>query len=111
MSGTDALESGAPCARAAPTFAATSHAQSARATIIALALLAVARRSTAIGVLPLTAFATAAAYTLFAVVYRMNPDYLMLLFTDDMGKKMLVGGIVSQLFGALMIRKIVNIRV
>jgi len=48
---------------------------------------------------------------LFAVVYRMNPDYLMLLFTDDLGKKMLVAGIVSQLFGALMIRKIVNIRV
>lgn len=48
---------------------------------------------------------------LFAVVYRMNPDYLMLLFTDPLGKKMLVAGIVSQLFGALMIRKIVNIRV
>lgn len=48
---------------------------------------------------------------LFVVVYRMNPDYLMLLFTDDMGKKMLVGGVISQLFGALAIRKIVNIRV
>jgi tight adherence protein B len=48
---------------------------------------------------------------LFAVVYRMNPDYLMLLFTDPMGKKMLVGGVVMQLFGALVIRKIVNIRV
>src|SRR5262245_7901995 len=48
---------------------------------------------------------------LFAVVYKMNPDYLMLLFTDPLGKKMLVGGIVTQLFGALMIRKIVNIRV
>ena len=48
---------------------------------------------------------------LFAVVYRMNPDYLMLLFTDNLGKKMLVGGIISQLLGALMIRKIVNIRV
>jgi tight adherence protein B len=48
---------------------------------------------------------------LFAVVYKMNPDYLMLLFTDPMGKKMLVGGIVSQLLGALLIRKIVNIRV
>ena len=48
---------------------------------------------------------------LFVVVYRMNPDYLMLLFTDDMGKKMLVGGIVMQLLGALVIRKIVNIRV
>jgi tight adherence protein B len=48
---------------------------------------------------------------LFAVVYRMNPDYLMLLFTDELGKKMLVAGVLSQLFGALMIRKIVNIRV
>jgi tight adherence protein B len=48
---------------------------------------------------------------LFAVVYRMNPDYLMLLFTDDLGKKMLVGGIISQLLGALLIRKIVTIRV
>jgi tight adherence protein B len=48
---------------------------------------------------------------LFAVVYRMNPDYLMLLFTDDFGKKMLVGGVISQLLGALAIPKIVNIRV
>jgi tight adherence protein B len=48
---------------------------------------------------------------LFVVVYKMNPDYLMLLFTDPMGKKMLIGGIVSQLLGALLIRKIVNIRV
>lgn len=48
---------------------------------------------------------------LFAVVYKMNPDYLMLLFTDPMGKKMLIGGVVSQLLGALLIRKIVNIRV
>jgi tight adherence protein B len=48
---------------------------------------------------------------LFAVVYHMNPEYLMLLFTDDMGKKMLVIGVLMQLFGALAIRKIVNIRV
>jgi tight adherence protein B len=48
---------------------------------------------------------------LFAVVYKMNPDYLMLLFTDPLGKKMLAGGIITQLLGALMIRKIVNIRV
>ena len=48
---------------------------------------------------------------LFVMVYRMNPDYLKLLFTDEMGKKMLVGGVVMQLFGALVIRKIVNIRV
>lgn len=48
---------------------------------------------------------------LFVTVYRMNPEYLMLLFTDDLGKKMLIAGIVSQLIGALVIRKIVNIRV
>jgi tight adherence protein B len=48
---------------------------------------------------------------LFVTVYRMNPDYLMLLFTDEMGRKMLIGGIVMQLIGALVIRKIVNIRV
>jgi tight adherence protein B len=48
---------------------------------------------------------------LFVAVYRMNPDYLMLLFTDPLGKKMLIGGILMQLFGALVIRKIVNIRV
>jgi tight adherence protein B len=48
---------------------------------------------------------------LFAVVYKMNPDYLMLLFTDPLGKKMLVGGVLTQIFGALVIRKIVNIRV
>jgi len=48
---------------------------------------------------------------LFVTVYRMNPDYLMLLFTDDLGKKMLVGGLVMQLLGAVVIRKIVNIRI
>ncbi len=48
---------------------------------------------------------------LFVTVYRMNPDYLMLLFTDDLGKKMLIGGVISQLVGALVIRKIINIRV
>jgi tight adherence protein B len=48
---------------------------------------------------------------LFVVVYRMNPEYISLLFTDDLGKKMLIVGVVMQLFGALVIRKIVNIRV
>ncbi len=48
---------------------------------------------------------------LFITVYRMNPDYMMPLFTDDMGKQMLVGGIVSQLLGAVVINKIINIRI
>jgi len=48
---------------------------------------------------------------LFAVVYYMNPEYVMVLFTDPMGKKMLAGAVVLQVIGALIIRKIVNIRV
>ena len=48
---------------------------------------------------------------LFVAVYRLNPDYLSLLFTDEMGRKMLVGGIVMQLLGAVVINKIINIRI
>jgi tight adherence protein B len=48
---------------------------------------------------------------LFAAVYKLNPDYLMVLFTDEMGIKMLVGAVIMQLLGALVIRKIVNIKV
>jgi tight adherence protein B len=48
---------------------------------------------------------------LFAAVYKLNPDYLMVLFTDPMGIKMLAGAVVMQLLGALVIRKIVNIKV
>jgi tight adherence protein B len=48
---------------------------------------------------------------LFVVVYKMNPEYIALLFTDEMGRKMLAGAIVMQLLGALMIRKIINIKV
>jgi tight adherence protein B len=48
---------------------------------------------------------------LFAAVYKLNPDYVMLLFTDPLGKKMLIGTVVLQLMGAWMIRKIVNIKV
>jgi tight adherence protein B len=48
---------------------------------------------------------------LFVVVYRLNPDYVMPLFYDPLGRKMLFVGVITQLFGALWIRKIVNIRV
>jgi tight adherence protein B len=48
---------------------------------------------------------------LFAAVYKLNPAYVMLLFTDPLGKKMLIGTAVLQLMGAWMIRKIVNIKV
>jgi tight adherence protein B len=48
---------------------------------------------------------------LFFVVYQMNPDYVTVLFTDPLGKKMLVYAIIMQILGALVIRKIVNIKV
>jgi tight adherence protein B len=48
---------------------------------------------------------------LFLTVYRMNPDYVMVLFTDPLGKKMLIGGAIMQFLGAVVIRKIVNIKV
>jgi tight adherence protein B len=48
---------------------------------------------------------------LFLAVYRLNPDYVMMLFTDPMGKQMLAAAIVMQVLGALVIRKIINIKV
>lgn len=48
---------------------------------------------------------------LFVAVYRLNPEYVMLLFRDPMGKQMLAGAIILQFLGALAIRKIVNIKV
>lgn len=48
---------------------------------------------------------------LFLAVYRLNPDYVMPLFTDPMGRKMLAGGLIMQLLGAIVIKKIVNIKV
>lgn len=48
---------------------------------------------------------------LFVVTYRLNPQYCMLLFTDPLGQKMLTGAVILQVVGALVIRKIVNIKV
>lgn len=48
---------------------------------------------------------------LFLVMMRLNHEYCMVLFTDPLGKKMLAFAVVMQLFGALVIRKIVNIKV
>jgi tight adherence protein B len=48
---------------------------------------------------------------LFVALYFLNPDYVMLLFDDPMGQKMLAGGVVLQVLGALVIRKIVTIKV
>jgi tight adherence protein B len=48
---------------------------------------------------------------LFGVMLKLNYDYVMLLFEDPMGKKMMVFGVIMQFVGALVIKKIVNIKV
>jgi len=48
---------------------------------------------------------------LFITMYRLNTEYVMMLFTDPLGNRMLAGAIVMQLIGALVIRKIINIKV
>jgi len=48
---------------------------------------------------------------LFAAMLRLNHDYVMVLFNDPMGKKLLIGAVVLQILGALVIRKIVDIKV
>lgn len=48
---------------------------------------------------------------IFFAVYYLNPDYVMLLFTTEMGKKMIAGGIIMQVFGAIAIKKIIDIKV
>lgn len=48
---------------------------------------------------------------LFGAVYRFNPTYVSTLFTDPMGQEMLAVAVVMQVLGALVIRKIVNIKV
>ena len=48
---------------------------------------------------------------LFAAIYYLNSDYIELLFVDPLGKKMLAVAIVLQLLGALVIKKIINIKV
>ena len=48
---------------------------------------------------------------LFLVMLKLNYDYVMLLFTDPLGIKMLIGGIIMQVFGAIAIKKIITIKV
>ncbi len=48
---------------------------------------------------------------LFVAMYRLNPEYCTPLFTDPMGHQMLAYAIVMQIIGALVIKKIINIKV
>ncbi len=48
---------------------------------------------------------------LFFAVYFLNRDYVMLLFTEPLGRKMIAVAAVLQVLGAVAIKKIVNIKV
>jgi tight adherence protein B len=50
-------------------------------------------------------------FALFLFMLHIKPDYVELLWTDELGIKMSIGGLILQIAGALCIRKIVNIKV
>ena len=48
---------------------------------------------------------------LFIAVYTINREYVMLLFSCSFGKQMVGFAIVMQIFGAFVIKKIIDIKV
>jgi len=48
---------------------------------------------------------------IFLCVWKMNPDYVMILFTDEMGRKMVAVALGLQVLGAWSIKKIVQIKI
>lgn len=48
---------------------------------------------------------------LFFAVYYLNPPYVMLLFTEELGRKMIATAAFLQILGAICIKKIVNIKI
>ena len=48
---------------------------------------------------------------LFIAVYYLNPTYVMLLFTEELGKQMIAAAAVLQVLGAICIKKIVDIKI
>lgn len=48
---------------------------------------------------------------LFICVWKMNPDYVLLLFTDELGRKMISVAVGLQIVGAYSIKKIIQIKV
>ncbi len=50
-------------------------------------------------------------FALFAFMLNTKQDYVKLLWEDELGRKMSVFAIIAQIIGALVIRKIVNIKV
>jgi tight adherence protein B len=50
-------------------------------------------------------------FALFGFMLNVKPDYVESLWTTELGRKMSVAAIIAQIIGALVIRKIVNIKV
>ena len=48
---------------------------------------------------------------LFLVMLKLNYEYIMQLFTDELGRYMLCAGLVTQVIGAIVIKKIITIKV
>ena len=48
---------------------------------------------------------------LFLVMLKLNFEYVTMLFTDQIGRYMLCLGLVTQVLGAIMIKKIITIKV
>jgi tight adherence protein B len=48
---------------------------------------------------------------LFLVMLKLNYEYVMMLFNDEIGRYMLGFGLVTQIIGALVIKKIITIKV
>jgi tight adherence protein B len=44
-------------------------------------------------------------------LYALNPEYIELLFTETIGRFLLIGALTMQIIGYLWIRKIVNIEI
>lgn len=48
---------------------------------------------------------------LFLTMLKLNYDYVMMLFEEPLGQKMLIFGIIMQILGAIAIKKIITIKV
>lgn len=50
-------------------------------------------------------------FALALIIYVINPSYMTLLFTTSLGKTLLAGALISEILGALVIRKIIDIEI
>lgn len=48
---------------------------------------------------------------LFVFMLKLNYDYIMMLFREPLGQKMLIFGIIMQIIGAIWIKKVITIKV